>query len=265
MPQTFTLSTRVSDVLEARPDLRTILPAFHPMFERLSHPMLGRILPKLVSVADAARVAGVDPEALLAVMNLPPTSPPPGPAQSVSPTDEPTPVWLDRGPVTELDVRPFLAAGEDPFARILQATRGLAPGEVLTVLAPFEPAPLLRFYSERGWYTHVTWRDGACRASFWFAPTASGVPEPVATTLASRVSSGTEGPILDVRGLEAPEPLRLVMAALDDPALRPETGRPLTVHHERAPALLYPRLTERGLLWSTDAQEGLVKIRIHVA
>ena len=67
----FTLDTRMSDALAARPELRTILAAFHPAFAKLSHPVLGKILPRLVNVADAARIAGVDAEAMLAVMELP--------------------------------------------------------------------------------------------------------------------------------------------------------------------------------------------------
>lgn len=45
-------------------------------------------------------------------------------------------------PVTTLDVRPMLAAGEEPFDAILGAARGVPEGGVLEIVAPFEPAPL---------------------------------------------------------------------------------------------------------------------------
>jgi uncharacterized protein (DUF2249 family) len=50
----------------------------------------------------------------------------------------------------DLDVRPYLGGGEDPFARIHQAWSSLPPGEVLRVIAPFEPRPLAAFFSQQG-------------------------------------------------------------------------------------------------------------------
>ena len=63
---------------------------------------------------------------------------------------EPTPPWLEHVVVRELDVRPELEQGAEPFVILMTALRQLAPGEVLTVLAPFEPAPLRRLMQDRG-------------------------------------------------------------------------------------------------------------------
>ncbi len=52
-------------------------------------------------------------------------------------------------PVT-LDVRPDLAAGRDPFTRILEAARGIPPGGKLVLLAPFEPVPLYAVLGRQG-------------------------------------------------------------------------------------------------------------------
>ena len=49
----FTLTTRMSEALAERPELRTILPAFHPARGELSHPVLGEVLPRLVTVPAA--------------------------------------------------------------------------------------------------------------------------------------------------------------------------------------------------------------------
>ena len=42
----------------------------------------------------------------------------------------------------ELDVRPILAAGGEPFGRIMETVASLGPGEGIRLLAPFRPAPL---------------------------------------------------------------------------------------------------------------------------
>lgn len=255
----FTRDTRMSEVLARRPELRTILPAFHPEFARLSHPVLGKVLPRLVTVADAARIAGVDEATLLEVLHLPgPPEPIPSrergahslPAASASPSG-PAPDWLRDAVV--LDARPLLARGEDPFATIMAALRQLPPGRPLTVIAPFEPAPLIRLLGKRGAESWVEVREGAVHTSFWFAaPPVEGEAAPPA-----RLVRGAEGATLDVRGLEPPHPMNQVLAALDDPA-----NLPLRVVHHREPSLLYPRLAERGLRWEVTPLDGGVEILI---
>lgn len=249
---TFTLETRMSDALAQRPDLREILPAFHPAFGKLTHPVLGKVLPRLVTVADAARVAGVDPLALLTVMNLPGSGGHPPVPQEKTPT--PAPPWLAAARPVVFDARPLLASGEEPFGEIMTRCRALSPGEALTVIAPFEPAPLLRMMAGRGWRTHGSWEQDGFYASFERPLELGELPAEVPT---ERLSRGAEGLVLDVRGLEPPEPMRLVLATL----ARPD-ALPLTVLHHREPVLLFPRLAERGLRWTVTQVGDHVEIRV---
>src|SRR5262249_16652350 len=65
--------------------------------------------------------------------------------------------------------------------------------------------------------------------------------------------------VLDVRGLEPPQPLVRVLEQLDRLGPAPE----LEVRHDRRPLLLYPQLDERGFAHETDQpQPGLVRILI---
>ncbi len=57
--------------------------------------------------------------------------------------------------VTTLDVRPMLAAGEEPFDAILDAARAVPAGGVLEIVAPFEPAPLYAVLGGMG-FAHRT-------------------------------------------------------------------------------------------------------------
>jgi uncharacterized protein (DUF2249 family) len=64
---------------------------------------------------------------------------------------------------------------------------------------------------------------------------------------------------LDVRDLEPPQPMVLVLERLD--ALQP--GETLEVLHDRRPLFLYPQLDARGFVHETDEPaQGLVRIRI---
>lgn len=68
-------------------------------------------------------------------------------------------VWQESAAIT-LDVRPELAAGGEPFVRILEAAATIRPGQSLVIIAPFEPAPLYGVLDGRG-FTYATARVAA--------------------------------------------------------------------------------------------------------
>lgn len=54
-----------------------------------------------------------------------------------------------------IDVRPILASGGEPLSEILAAAEGIAEGESLVVIAPFEPAPLYGVMRQMGFSADV--------------------------------------------------------------------------------------------------------------
>jgi uncharacterized protein (DUF2249 family) len=67
-----------------------------------------------------------------------------------------------------LDVRPLLAQGEEPFNAIRARVDQLVPGQGLTVLAPFLPAPLIEMLKSEGFRsTMERHADGAWAVNFW--------------------------------------------------------------------------------------------------
>ncbi len=66
-----------------------------------------------------------------------------------------------------LDVRPILANGEDPFNTIRERVDALKAGEVLTLIAPFLPAPLIELLKGEGFGVRVERRsDGGWVVNF---------------------------------------------------------------------------------------------------
>ncbi len=51
----------------------------------------------------------------------------------------------------ELDVRPILAAGGEPFEQIMTFVLSLAPGEGFRLWATFKPEPLLALLAKQGY------------------------------------------------------------------------------------------------------------------
>ncbi len=52
--------------------------------------------------------------------------------------------------MASLDVRPMMAAGEEPFNAIMQVVGSLRPDEEFELFAPLEPVPLYQVLGARG-------------------------------------------------------------------------------------------------------------------
>lgn len=172
------------------------------------------------------------------------------------------PPQLD-GPVVELDVREDLRKGIEPFSRIMAAIDGLAEGESLHLRATFEPVPLFHVLGRQGWQHHSQAHSDDDWSIWFFKSNSSGVSmaeQPVAavTPVAATPATGNEV-VLDVRGLEPPEPMVRTLEALET---LPE-GAVLVQHNVRVPQFLIPILTERGFQHQVEeAGEEHVIVRI---
>jgi uncharacterized protein (DUF2249 family) len=258
--------TTVAALLAAHPELIDILAGCHPHFEHLRNRVLRRVMAPRVTVAQAARMAGVAPGDLLAALRRAVGEPTaddsefPGAAPPAAP---PKPAALDVVPEARrvrLDVRDAIHRGEEPFGLIMRAVKRLREDEVLVLRAPFEPVPLYQVLARRG-FRHWTECRAASDWSVWFyrAPGGEATTESVREAAAPGRSPGDEAVRIDVRGLEPPEPMVRVLEQLD--ALAP--GRHLEVLHDRRPMFLYPQLDASGFVHETDEPElGLVRIRI---
>lgn len=57
--------------------------------------------------------------------------------------------------ILELDVRPILQAGGEPFGEIIQAIQNVPENGALRLKATFEPVPLFHFLGAQGWQHEV--------------------------------------------------------------------------------------------------------------
>lgn len=250
--------TTIARLLEEHPQLLDFLATYHSHLERFRNRLLRRVMAPRITVAEAARMAGVEPgelvDALRRAAGEPEAAPAP-PAASAW-TAAPRPAALSALPPSRLvhvDVRPDIARSEEPFARIMAAVKGLGAGQVLVLRAPFEPVPLYDVLRRRG-FAHWTERHAADDWSVWFHREEAGAPAPRAAP-----SAAGQALTLDVRGLEPPLPMVRVLERIETL----EAGDELEVIHDRRPMFLYPQLDERGFAHETDEPEpGTVRIRI---
>ena len=157
----------------------------------------------------------------------------------------------------ELDVRPILAEGGEPFQAIMAAVESLAPGQGLTLLAPFKPQPLFTVMERKGFLHQVSELEGG-DFEVRFMPRATEV-------LASEdVEDGDEWPepvrAFDFSELDPPQPMVRILSALE--TMSP--GEVMFAVLAREPLFLFPELTKRGHKWAGNYDKAGTAFRIMV-
>ncbi|HYB73626.1 MAG TPA: DUF2249 domain-containing protein [Candidatus Sulfotelmatobacter sp.] len=248
--------TRVSDLLDAYPQAVDVLAELNPHFAKLRNRVLRKLMAPRVTVGQAAQMAQVDVGAMLTVLaratgQAPPPAccggEPAGPQRTSAPERPP---FLDQfagDRLVTLDVREDIRRGQEPFARIMAAARGLRPGQALLLRNLFEPVPLYQVLAKKG-LDHWTMRAGPEDWSVYFYPAPTEGADAAAATEAPPPAPRQAGEVVvDARGLEPPQPMQRILEAL---AALPE-GEALRAHTDRRPMLLYPKLEERGYRYET--------------
>lgn len=247
---------RVATVLAEDERLLEVFVAASATFEKLRNAAMRKTMARLVTVEQAARIAGIDAAVLVDQLNhaltgAPPADVAPAAASPAGPALPPIPDALRRLPadrIVELDVRDDLRAGKEPFGKILEAARTLPAGSVLRLRAIFEPAPLYAVLAKRG-LAHATECLAADDWRVWFHHGESAAPAH-ARDVVEVPPGDADVIILDVRGLEPPEPMVRTLEAL---AELPR-GMTLVQLNVRVPQYLLPKLAERGFTYDVREQ-----------
>ena len=268
-------SWKVGRVLKRYPKLLDVLVEQSPKFGHLKNPIVRRVQAPLVTIAQAAQVAGLEPASLVRTLNRAAGLSAPtesgeldAPAEAVGPA-------LDRALVAvDLDVRDYHARGEEPFSAIVAAVAQVPLGKALRLRNTFEPFPLYDVLAKRG-FLHAAHQLGPDDWEILFVRTPTGDP-PVATpseVAAEPLSAPAEDEpfpaewgdpaqvvTVDVSDLVPPEPMVRILEAMA--SLPP--GQTLLFNHARRPVYLYPRLDELGYQHRTrELGPSSVEILIH--
>ncbi|MGL9621089.1 DUF2249 domain-containing protein [Bradyrhizobium sp. U531] len=145
----------------------------------------------------------------------------------------------------DVDVRPILRAGGEPFSVIMAALARLAPGEGLRLYAPFKPVPLFDVMASKG-FAH---REAELEGGEWeirFMPDNASLETAEPAADAPGDENWPEPSVhLDNRDLDPPEPMVRILAALEQLA----PGQTLHALLSREPVFLFRELSRRGHQW----------------
>jgi hypothetical protein len=137
----------------------------------------------------------------------------------------------------------------------MRAVRALPPGGILALRNTFEPLPRYTLLGRRGfqaWARRLATDD-------WEIFFAQVGPAPAHTSAEATDATPSQTITLDNRGLEPPQPMLRVLAALDASGPH-DTIVALT---DRVPLLLFDELNERGLAYTAEQQpDGAHRVTI---
>lgn len=259
-----TKDMKVSDMLSKYPDTLNVLIKISPHFKKLNNKVLRKALASRVTVQQAALVAGVDLNNLLFELNksinkeinFDDINEENKVIQSV---EKPELIkTLSKEKIIELDVRPIINSGKDPFLDIMNKVKCLKDDEVLLIINSFEPIPLYTVLGEKGFDHYTEKEDEAFKVYFFKSSSKKNISDKKSESEISL--SEFENVIeLDVRELPPPEPMMKIFEKLSE--VNEKTI--LLVHHHREPLMLYPKLDERGFeAISNKIEENYYKVLI---
>lgn len=147
----------------------------------------------------------------------------------------------------DVDVRPILRAGGEPFGKIMEAVNALKPGEGLRLLATFKPVPLLQILGARG-YDHEMRELGDGDWEALFSPSIAAHSQYQASAPRADNNASWPEPLrhMDNRDLDPPEPMVRILAAIEEMV----PGQVLSALLCREPIFLLPELAKRGHAWN---------------
>lgn len=241
--------TKISAIIKYNPAAIDAISSINPHFKKLKNPVLRAVLAPRVTIADAAKIGKCSPDDFFKVL-----SPLGFVIQSeiknnINHTSTNNMLDIESIKNTKihvLDVRPILAQGVDPFTAIMQKLKDVPDGETLELVNTFEPIPLIRILSSKGYNTHVIHEGEIVKT--YFLRNASTKEETKKNnftlvkigelnTVKSKLGLFNE---IDVRDLEMPMPMVTILNKLEESPL------PLFVHHKKIPQMLLPELSNRG-------------------
>lgn len=140
-----TPKTKIFDLLEAYPQLEDTLISSAPEFKKLRNPVLRKTITRITNLSQAATIGGLNVEVLVNRLRE-------QVGQNNIESSEETgtkynterPEWFDQSRiVNSIDIREMLNRGEQPVHEVLSAIRKLDDKDILEIIAPFIPAPLI--------------------------------------------------------------------------------------------------------------------------
>ncbi len=262
--------TKISKLINANKQTIEVISSINKHFKKLNNPFLRKTLAARVSIAEAARIGGVPVCVMIdKLQEIGFEVDSECGCETVSPADKYRIIKktsnMKKNKITEMDVRPILDGGVDPFEAIMAKLKTLNDSETLLIINTFEPIPLLNLLKKKG-YVYETERPESGLVYTYLEKDDAGEKKEVKAVLKEQVSFDEIAAKfkdnlneIDVRDLEMPMPMVTILEALE----QLKEGQALYVHHKKLPQYLIPEMEDRGYKWvSKEIDDDNIKLII---
>ena len=164
-----TPKTKIYDLLDAYPELEDVLISLAPEFKKLRNPVLRKTIARVANISQAATIGGLNVEQMVNQLRDKV-----GQGNIEQLDDSGTkyvtkcPGWFKREYITNtIDIREMLNLGEQPVHEVLSSVKKLVDKDILEIIAPFIPAPLIDKSISLG-YKHWLVKTGDGAYSVYF-------------------------------------------------------------------------------------------------
>ncbi|MDD3274005.1 MAG: DUF1858 domain-containing protein [Bacteroidales bacterium] len=152
-----TLDTKISEILNERPELEQTLLGLSPAFAKLQSPLLRKTVARVTSVKQAAAIAGINSSHMLTMLRkaagMEVMAEGDDGAEAEHLLAIPCPEWFIEEQIKyRFDASGVLEAGNVPMGRIIDDAKKLLVGEIYLFTTPFVPAPIIEILENKGYY-----------------------------------------------------------------------------------------------------------------
>ncbi len=149
---TISPKTKVGELLDAYPELESVLMEMSPAFEKLKNPILRKTVARVATLQQIAVVGNLNVDDIVNRLRKET-----GQSSEISGKPEAEyllatePEWFDKKKIAlTLDATPIINAGGSPMNEILQKAGFLKGEEIFELKTPFVPAPIIDMLKTKG-------------------------------------------------------------------------------------------------------------------
>lgn len=255
-------NTNIAKIIKENKQAIDVISTINPHFKKLKNPILRKLLASMVTVEQAAKIGGVPSSVILNKLAEIGFTIMENPMQENSEDSNTFSFQVNRNKLFTLDVRPYIQKEEDPFAIIMKGIKQLPSDYTFLLINSFEPVPLISLLKKKGYEAYVKKINNELYETYF-----QRIHEHETETLTNQGTSFDDilkqhNSIfveLDVRGLEMPEPMVLILNKLTTL----ENNQCLLVRHHKIPVILFSKLDELQLIYAyKQAHDGDIWILI---